>query len=144
MEKDGKGLVGQFTEKIELSQIVAPLGLLTRLQMMLKQFPMPIYEYECPKCGLFEVVQKTTAKPLKCKPDCSDPACPRAAKRLISAAAFHLKGSGWYKTDYASKSAVDAKKPAVKAVEKSDSGTTSESAPKASTEKSDSGSKTPS
>lgn len=62
---------------------------------------MPIYEYECPKCGHFEVVQKVSEKALKAKPDCQEAKCPCAAKRLISASAFHLKGSGWYKTDYA-------------------------------------------
>lgn len=65
---------------------------------------MPIYEYECPKCGRFEAVQKVSEKPLKANPDCTDKKCPCAAKRLISAAAFHLKGSGWYKTDYKSSS----------------------------------------
>src|SRR5437868_4288737 len=64
---------------------------------------MPIYEYECPKCGRFEAVQKASEKPLKADPDCKCEDCPRKAKRLISAAAFHLKGSGWYKTDYAPK-----------------------------------------
>ena len=62
---------------------------------------MPIYEYECPLCGKFEAVQKVSDKPLKCNPDCTEKNCPKKAKRLISAAAFHLKGSGWYKTDYA-------------------------------------------
>lgn len=65
---------------------------------------MPIYEYSCPKCGTFEVVQKASEKPLKAKPDCGDAECPCKAERLISASAFHLKGSGWYKTDYASSS----------------------------------------
>ena len=65
---------------------------------------MPIYEYECPKCGQFEVVQKASDKPLKAKPDCSDKKCPKKATRLISASAFHLKGGGWYKTDYAGSS----------------------------------------
>ena len=63
---------------------------------------MPIYEYQCSKCGLFGVVQKASDKPLKRNPDCAEKNCPKSAKRLISAAAFHLKGSGWYKTDYAS------------------------------------------
>jgi putative FmdB family regulatory protein len=61
---------------------------------------MPIYEYECPKCGRFEVVQKVSDNPLKKNPDCCEKDCPNKAERLISAAAFHLKGSGWYKTDY--------------------------------------------
>ena len=65
---------------------------------------MPIYEYVCPKCGPFEAIQGFSDKPLKCKPDCTEKDCPKKAERLISASAFHLKGSGWYKTDYASAS----------------------------------------
>lgn len=71
---------------------------------------MPIYEYECPKCGRFEIVQKVSDKPAKAKPDCSDKKCPCSAKRILSPAAFHLKGAGWYKTDYASGSKVDSSK----------------------------------
>ncbi|NDC37424.1 MAG: zinc ribbon domain-containing protein [Proteobacteria bacterium] len=63
---------------------------------------MPIYEYLCPKCGPFEAIQGFSDKPLNCKPDCTEKSCPKKAERLISASAFHLKGSGWYKTDYAS------------------------------------------
>ena len=65
---------------------------------------MPIYEYLCPKCGPFEAIQSFSDKPLTCKPDCEDKGCPKKAERLISASAFHLKGSGWYKTDYSSSS----------------------------------------
>ena len=63
---------------------------------------MPIYEYKCPKCGIFEAIQSFSDKPLKCKPDCEEKGCPKKAERLISQSAFHLKGSGWYKTDYSS------------------------------------------
>lgn len=60
---------------------------------------MPIYEYECPKCGIVEVSQGIMDSPLnKC------PKCRRKVKRLISLNNFHLKGSGWYQTDYARKS----------------------------------------
>ncbi|MCO6429675.1 MAG: zinc ribbon domain-containing protein, partial [Deltaproteobacteria bacterium] len=45
---------------------------------------MPIYEYECPKCGIFEVVQKASDKPLKAKPECDQKNCPKKAQRLIS------------------------------------------------------------
>lgn len=69
---------------------------------------MPIYEYECPKCGRFEAVQKVSEKPLKAAPECSRKDCPRSAERVMSASAFHLKGSGWYKTDYASGSSGSA------------------------------------
>jgi len=65
---------------------------------------MPIYEYICPKCGPFEAIQSFSDKPLTCKPDCTEKSCPKKAERLISASAFHLKGSGWYKTDYSAPS----------------------------------------
>ncbi|MFP6663349.1 MAG: FmdB family zinc ribbon protein [Deltaproteobacteria bacterium] len=56
---------------------------------------MPIYEYECSKCGVFDEMQKITAKPrTKC------PTCKRKVKKLMSSTAFQLKGSGWYVTDY--------------------------------------------
>lgn len=63
---------------------------------------MPIYEYECPKCGRFEIIQKVSDRPVRKKPGCSFPDCPNVARRLISACTFELKGQGWYKTDYAS------------------------------------------
>ena len=61
---------------------------------------MPIYEYECTKCGkLEEVYQKYSDKPLnKCKH------CSGKLHKLISQSSFHLKGTGWYVTDYANKS----------------------------------------
>lgn len=65
---------------------------------------MPTYEYECPKCGHFEAFHKISDEPLKAKPDCSDPDCPRAARRLVSGGNFVLKGGGWYVTDYARQS----------------------------------------
>ncbi len=61
---------------------------------------MPIYEYACKKCdGEFEVSQRITDDPLKrylC-PHCGKRA---AVTKLISRSSFHLKGSGWYATDY--------------------------------------------
>ena len=67
---------------------------------------MPTYEYQCRACGhKFEKFQRITEDPVK---DC--PACGKSeVKRLVSAAAFHLKGSGWYKTDYASGSSTPPK-----------------------------------
>lgn len=61
---------------------------------------MPTYEYECPKCGVFEAEHSMSAKPLKAKPGCTDAKCPKKAERLISATSFQLKGGGWYKSDY--------------------------------------------
>jgi len=61
---------------------------------------MPIYEYECTRCGeLEEVFQKLSEKPLqKCK------RCSGKLHKLISQSSFQLKGTGWYVTDYANKS----------------------------------------
>ncbi len=60
---------------------------------------MPIYEYECKKCGhRFEVIQKVSDAPLK---KCEK--CKGKAERLISSPAIQFKGSGWYVTDYARK-----------------------------------------
>jgi putative FmdB family regulatory protein len=59
---------------------------------------MPIYEYQCQKCGTFEATQRITEKPLsKC------PTCKGKVKKLISNTSFQLKGTGWYVTDYARK-----------------------------------------
>ena len=70
---------------------------------------MPIYEYECTKCGDFtEALQKFSDKPLtRCKN------CGGKLHKLISHSSFHLKGSGWYVTDYAGKKD-SATKPAAK------------------------------
>ena len=58
---------------------------------------MPIYEYECNACGhRMEAMQKIAAAPLV---DC--PACNTAElRKLVSASAFRLGGSGWYETDF--------------------------------------------
>jgi putative FmdB family regulatory protein len=57
---------------------------------------MPMYEYQCEKCGLvFEARQKFSDAPLaECK------ACRGPVKKLISQAAFSLKGGGWYQQGY--------------------------------------------
>jgi putative FmdB family regulatory protein len=58
---------------------------------------MPIYEYQCEKCNhKLEKLQKISDDLLKDCPECGDP----ALKKLVSAAAFRLKGSGWYETDF--------------------------------------------
>lgn len=60
---------------------------------------MPIYEYECEQCGkVDEVLQKISDAPLStCK------YCSGSLHKLMSQNSFHLKGSGWYVTDYANK-----------------------------------------
>jgi putative FmdB family regulatory protein len=58
---------------------------------------MPIYEYECGACGeRREFIQKFSDSPKRKCPECGA----LKLKRLISAAAFHLKGNGWYVTDF--------------------------------------------
>jgi len=61
---------------------------------------MPLYEYECKKCGhRFEKIQKFSDKKVtKC------PECGGQVEQMISAPAVQFKGSGWYVTDYAKKS----------------------------------------
>lgn len=66
---------------------------------------MPIYEYQCQKCGeVTEALQRMSDPPLT---DCSK--CDGDLKRLISAPAVQFKGSGWYVTDYAGKKGGESK-----------------------------------
>jgi putative FmdB family regulatory protein len=58
---------------------------------------MPIYEYACQDCGHeFETLQKMSEDPLRVCPACQAP----SLRRLVSAAGFQLKGTGWYATDF--------------------------------------------
>jgi putative FmdB family regulatory protein len=95
------------------------------LPLLHQSFPeqrMPIYEYRCSACGhQLEALQKLSDSPLT---DC--PACGKAhLSKLVSAAGFQLKGSGWYATDFKNSGA----KPAAKA--------SGEGAPKADATKSE-------
>lgn len=94
---------------------------------------MPLYEYECPKDGAFEQMQKFSDPPLAACPKCGGP-----VEKLLSAPAIQFKGSGWYVTDYARKDAKGAKgseskasdstaKSETKTETKSDSASTKES-----------------
>ncbi|CAB1064428.1 hypothetical protein D1BOALGB6SA_9222 [Olavius sp. associated proteobacterium Delta 1] len=87
---------------------------------------MPIYEYECTKCGnISEALQKFSDKPLtRCRH------CKGKLTKLVSQSTFHLKGSGWYVTDYGNKPK-DSAKPSKKekqskSAESKSSGTGSE------------------
>jgi putative FmdB family regulatory protein len=61
---------------------------------------MPLYEYECKKCGhRFEKIQKFSDKQIRKCPECGGP-----VEQLVHAPAVQFKGSGWYVTDYARKS----------------------------------------
>lgn len=66
---------------------------------------MPIYEYQCRKCGKqFEAFQGITEPDLKtCK------FCKGKVQKMMSLSSFSLKGSGWYATDYAGKKPQAAK-----------------------------------
>ncbi len=61
---------------------------------------MPLYEYQCAACGkIEEVIQKFSDPPLTACRHCSG-----TLNKLISQSSFHLKGTGWYVTDYSKKS----------------------------------------
>ena len=66
---------------------------------------MPLYEYECEKCGhRFEKIQKFSDPPLDACPACGGP-----VRKMQSAPAFQFKGTGWYATDYAKSGTSDTK-----------------------------------
>ena len=78
---------------------------------------MPLYEYKCVKCGhRFEKIESLSASETK-----KCPKCEARAERQLAAPAIQFKGSGWYVTDYAGKSA------ASKAGESGGEGTTAKS-----------------
>jgi putative FmdB family regulatory protein len=88
---------------------------------------MPIYEYRCLDCGhQFELMQKFSDPPAETCTSCSG-----TVQKLISRSAFHLKGSGWYVTDYGRNGGASSK-----ATDKSDSESSTESGDKKSTSES--------
>lgn len=94
---------------------------------------MPIYEYQCAAClHQFELLQKINDEPVTKCPVCFKD----KAQRLISAAGFQLKGTGWYVTDFKNKGAPPQKEDNAKTQNssgektKSDSGAESKSATK--------------
>lgn len=90
---------------------------------------MPIYEYQCVECNeRHEIIQKISDEPLAHCPKCGG-----GMKKLISSPAIQFKGSGFYKTDYASSSSSSSSsstksesKPEAKSETKSESKPTSE------------------
>ncbi len=66
---------------------------------------MPIYEYNCSECGVFEVTQRITEDPLD-----TCPTCEGEVRKLISNTSFQLKGTGWYITDYGRGKGADGEK----------------------------------
>ena len=90
---------------------------------------MPLYEYQCSKCGrVFEVIQKFSDAPLTTHEDCGG-----KVDKLLSAPAFHLKGSGWYVTDYAKSGSGGESKSTSKTESKSESSTESKAESKTET-----------
>ena len=88
---------------------------------------MPIYEYRCDDCGEeLERLQRLNDEPLRDCPSCGKP----ALRRLMSAAGFRLKGSGWYETDFKKdnrRNLVDGDKPKAEAGSESKSESKSDS-----------------
>ncbi|MBL8470626.1 MAG: zinc ribbon domain-containing protein [Rhodocyclaceae bacterium] len=79
---------------------------------------MPIYEYRCSDCGhQKDVLQKVSAAPLTTCPACGK----ETFAKLISAAGFQLKGSGWYATDFKSTGSGTASAKAADSKESKDS-----------------------
>ena len=82
---------------------------------------MPIYEYVCDNCSHhLEALQKMSDEPLVFCPECGE----AGLRKQVSAAAFRLKGTGWYETDFKNS---DKKKPAESKGKESGSGSTSDS-----------------
>lgn len=92
---------------------------------------MPIYEYICANCQhAFDLLQKINDPPISICPKCQQ----NAVKRLVSAAGFQLKGTGWYETDFKNKQPADkaaavkpsSDQPKASQVDKTQAPTTSE------------------
>jgi putative FmdB family regulatory protein len=78
---------------------------------------MPIYEYRCTDCGFQEEhLQKVSEAPLIACPSCGKP----TFRKLVSAAGFQLKGSGWYATDFKGSGKPAAAKPGAQGETKSE------------------------
>jgi putative FmdB family regulatory protein len=85
---------------------------------------VPLYEYQCPKCGRFELIKKFSDAPLETCPTCGS-----EVQKLLSAPAIQFKGTGWYITDYARKgSGKDGKGESAKAEGTKTEGTKTEGA----------------
>lgn len=94
---------------------------------------MPIYEYQCNKCGhRFEAIQKVSDAPLK---RCEK--CKGKVERIVSSPAIQFKGSGWYVTDYARKSGGPESSKSESSKSDSDSGKSASAKSESSSKKSD-------
>lgn len=92
---------------------------------------MPIYEYQCTSCHHhFDLMQKINEKPAHQCPKCFD----NSLIKLVSAAGFQLKGTGWYETDFKTKSnktneTTNKKEDSTKTTETATKVSTTESSP---------------
>ena len=78
---------------------------------------MPIYEYRCQACGFQkEFLQRISDAPLKDCPECGK----SSLSKMVTAAGFQLKGSGWYATDFKSKGVAKPSESAKKEETKSE------------------------
>lgn len=85
---------------------------------------MPIYEYQCKSCHHhFDLIQKISEAPATQCPQCSE----QALIKLVSAAGFQLKGTGWYATDFKTQSKDSSTKSVATSNESSTPVTTSAS-----------------
>jgi len=99
---------------------------------------LPLYEYQCRKCGKrFEKIQKFSDPPLETHEKCGG-----AVQRLLSSPAIQFKGSGWYITDYARKSAPSEGSSSSDSSSKSSTETTKSDSSKATSSKSSESGKT--
>ena len=88
--------------------LVGRAGLAIRALRALSPAAMPLYEYECLKCGeRFEIIQKFSDEPYRLHSDNGGASCEGSVRKLLAAPAIQFKGSGWYVTDYGK----GAKKP---------------------------------
>jgi putative FmdB family regulatory protein len=95
---------------------------------------LPLYEYQCPQCGRFEVIQRFSDAPLSVCPTCG-----KEVQKLLSSPAIQFKGTGWYITDYARKGSAEgaSKDKKAEGAAKEGSGSTPSSAKDASGKTSD-------
>lgn len=83
---------------------------------------MPLYEYQCTQCGeRAEILQRVSDPPYRHCPKCGG-----EMKKLISSPAIQFKGSGFYKTDYASTSTPKPSSETTKSESTSDGGAKTE------------------
>ena len=103
------------------SAVLSPMVLCIALTKAEGESGMPIYEYRCLDCDHeFECMQKFSDPPVTACPTCAG-----SVQKLISRSAFHLKGDGWYVTDYARKSGTNGKTDSSDSASKQDKSTES-------------------